>query len=79
MIIKEMWHQVKEKSRTYQFRDGQALTIDGPKELLVSKSGNHYIKTETGTQYIITGAWLYLSFEASEFSIPTTKEVKSNG
>ena len=71
MVEKGVWHEVSEKVRTYQFRDGLKLSIEKVTGFMVSKSGTHYIRSTTGTQYIIASGWLYLSFIASDFTIPT--------
>lgn len=67
MVKKGVWYDVTEKWRTYDFGNGDMLKITNVTRLLVSETGNHYVRTSEGRQYIVTPTWYWLSFEADDF------------
>jgi len=73
-IQKDRWYDVSEAARTYTWHDGSTLKLTDVVGFLVSKRGNHYVRTSTGKQFIIAGGWKYISFLADDFIAPD-KEV----
>jgi hypothetical protein len=59
--------EVNEQSRTYVFPAG-AITIKQVKSINVSKSGTHRINTVDGKKYIVPTGWLYIEFDAPEWT-----------
>jgi hypothetical protein len=51
-----------EQSRTYDFGDGNTVTVDEPLKLNVSKSGGHRIFDAFGISHYIPGGWVHLSW-----------------
>ena len=57
-------HKLSENVRTYTFGHGQAITIEKVKELRLSASGNHRLKTEDGKLHIIPSGWLHIEIDS---------------
>ena len=53
--------KLNETSRTYFFSNNDTIVVDNVRELFVSASGNHRLKTEDGTLVIIASGWLAIS------------------
>lgn len=69
-VDKGKWYEISEASRTYTWHDGTSLKITDVVGFLVSKRGNHYLKTSTGKQFIVVPGWKYLSFLGDGFITP---------
>lgn len=64
-----------ERCRTYWFppddnehEDWQAVQIEGVKEVIVSTSGFHRLKTDDGKLHIIKPHWLHIEIDADDWS-----------
>lgn len=67
-MTKPVFIEVNEKSRTYVFKGGGTLTIKNVLSINVSKSGTHRINTITEEKYIVPPYWLYIKFEADDWT-----------
>ena len=57
-------HKLNENVRTYTFLHGQSVTIEKVRELRLSASGNHRLKTADGKLHIIPGGWLHIEIDS---------------
>jgi hypothetical protein len=49
--------------RVYHFPNGEAVRIDMPQSLNVSKSGGHRVMDDAGISHYIPGGWIHLVWE----------------
>ena len=58
-LIKGKEYSVEETKRRYVFV-GKDIELEGVKEIVVSHSGNHRIKTADGKLHIIPPTWIHI-------------------
>ena len=58
-----------ERSRTYLFPGDETVTIADVKELAVSASGTHRIRTCDGKLHIVPTGWLHITIDADDWSL----------
>lgn len=58
---------VSRQTRTYTFPNGK-VTLEGVKDINVSKSGTHRINTVDGKKHIIPPGWIHIEFDAKSWS-----------
>lgn len=62
--IKELKrYSLPEIYRTYHFPNNQSVRLEYPREIIISDSGNHRVKTRDGKLHIIPTGWLHIEFE----------------
>lgn len=50
-------HEVSEKTRTYEYANGDKIVLTNVESIRVSESGNHYLKDGTGRLIIVAPGW----------------------
>lgn len=63
--------ELKEKSRTYFFPNGNKLVVDDAVKCLINKINTHQLVTRQGEVYIVPYKWLAMKY------IPIVKDNKS--
>ena len=58
-----------ERSRTYHFPGGDAVTFKDVIKLGVRDSGNHRLETGNGMKAIVRPGWLWLDIDAEGWSL----------
>lgn len=59
-----MYTKITENWRVYHFPDGEAIEIIKPRQLYISESQTHRIKTEDGKFHIIPYKWLHIELDS---------------
>lgn len=59
-------HKLTENARTYTFWHGQSITVESVRELKISASGNHRLKTVDGKLHIIPTGWLHIEIDSDK-------------
>jgi hypothetical protein len=64
------WAELKgERSRTYHFPGGDAVTFMGVSRLEVRESGSHRLETADGKKAFVHPGWLWLDIDAESWSL----------
>ena len=63
-MIKGKEYSVKESKRKYTF--GRNIELEDVREIIVSNSGNHKIKTADGKLHIISPEWTHIEITSDE-------------
>ena len=59
-------HKLTEIARTYVFPNQETITIEAVRELRISASGNHRLKTEDDRLHIIKPNWLHIEIQSEK-------------
>lgn len=59
-------HKLNEITRTYTFSDGSRITIEAVRELSISPSDNHRLKTADGRLHIVRGNWNHIEINSEK-------------
>jgi len=57
-----------ETERTYEFPNGEKVTLKDVCELVVRPSGTHRLKTGDGHSHIIPSGWIHIELVIKEWS-----------
>lgn len=58
-----------ERSRTYEFPNGETVTLENVTHLAVSASGTHRIKTGDGMLHIVPVGWHHIVIDADDWTL----------
>lgn len=61
--------EAPERSRTYQFPNGESVTIENVTHFLARESGTHRLQTSDGKLHIVPTGWLHITIDAGAFSV----------
>lgn len=59
-------HKLNEITRTYTFPDGSRITIEAVRELQISASDNHRLKTADGRLHVVRGTWIHIEIQSEK-------------